>query len=499
MFRFPKGLRGKLTLSYTLVTVLGFLLAEVVLMVGYLLVYNYGRLNERDYLHDIIYTLGPQADDYFENGRIDQPGLQAWLDSLATEGYASLPPSDSWDSEAAKIVESKNMVVLSPDGLILAVAQDQSSLKVGEAYTSTEGSNEEQIIERAHEEPMPSPLSLTLVNDQNQIRLAMPIPPTAEGDALNAILLLTVNSPQAKNLGDLLPFTSWLPFTAILLLFAVAPFGTLFGSIAAGGFTKRLKRLSQSADSWAEGNFEDQPIDPSGDEIGALTRKLRSMAERIQTLMQGQQQFATLEERNRLARELHDTIKQQNFATLMQVRAAQNLITTDPAAAQANLQEAERLIKTSQEELGVLINELRPAELEGVGLADALRKFCSEWSEHNKIPVSVQVSNKQNIGLDHEQALYRVAQESFSNIARHSQASQAQLVLEYAPNAVTMRISDNGIGFDSQKQAQSGYGLRNMQERIEQIAGRFEISSKPDGGTEIRVIIPRPPVVEEMS
>lgn len=490
MFRRPKNLRSKLTLSYTLVTVLGFLLVEVLLVVGYLLYYNYGRVNEKDYLNDIMYTLGSQATDYFNTGNVDQPGLQAWLNEVSADGYASLPPSDSWDSEAARIVESENMVVLSPEGLILAVSQDQSGLKVGEAYTPPVGSNEQKIIERAHDSPTPSPLTLSLINDENQIRLATPIPPIEEGDILNAILILTVESPKNKTLSDLAPLALWVPFTAMVLLFAVAPFGALFGSIAAGGFTKRLKRLSQSADSWAEGNFEVQPADTSEDEIGALTRKLHSMAERIQMLMQGQQQLAALEERNRLARDLHDTVKQQNFATLMQVRAAQNLMATDQPAAQAHLGEAEKLIKTSQEELGALINQLHPAELEGVGLSDALRKFCSEWSEQNKIPVLVNISNKQSVGLDYEQALFRVAQEAFSNISRHSHANQVQLVLEYEPTLVTMRISDNGIGFDSQSQSQVGYGLRNMQERIEKIAGRFEVSSNSDGGTEIRVKIP---------
>ena len=186
---------------------------------------------------------------------------------------------------------------------------------------------------------------------------------------------------------SLAPRAAWLvALTAIGLLLAVAPFGALFGLVMSRGLTRRLAALSAAADAWSEGNFQPCRPDTGADEISLLGRRLRRMAERIQTLLQSQQELAALEERNRLARELHDTVKQQSFATLMQVRAARNLLATEPAAAEQHLAEAEQLIKTSQKELGRLIAELRPAALEGQGLADALREYAATWAEHSHIP-----------------------------------------------------------------------------------------------------------------
>ena len=141
-------------------------------------------------------------------------------------------------------------------------------------------------------------------------------------------------------------------------------------------------------------------------------------------------ELALLEERNRLARELHDTVKQQTFATLMQVRAARNLLDQDPAAAREHLEEAEELIKTSQQELGLMIAELRPAALEGQGLAGALQRLPGHLVAAYPHPGRVSRSqNERRLPLEVEQALFRVAQEALSNVARHSRASAATVRL----------------------------------------------------------------------
>jgi NarL family two-component system sensor histidine kinase LiaS len=274
--------------------------------------------------------------------------------------------------------------------------------------------------------------------------------------------------------------------TAAILLVMVAPFAALFGFIMSRGLTRRLGALAAAADAWSEGDFSRYPQDKTQDEIGNLGRRMRHMAERIQNLLQAQSELAALQERNRLARELHDTVKQQSFATLMQVRAARNTLaaasTEAPADAARHLEGAEELIKTSQGELGRLISELRPAALEGQGLAAALRSYAGTWAEHSRIPATVQVQNERALPLEAEQALYRVAQEALANVAKHSHASAVALLLSFAPAAVRLVVKDNGVGFDP-IQGTTGFGLQSMHQRLMALGGTLLVESGQRGTT----------------
>ncbi|TLN04873.1 sensor histidine kinase, partial [bacterium] len=222
--------------------------------------------------------------------------------------------------------------------------------------------------------------------------------------------------------------------------------------------------------------------------------RLRNMAERTQNLLHTQQELAILEERNRLARDLHDTVKQQSFATQMQVRAARNLLPGNPAEAAARLAEAEELIKASQQDLGLLISELRPAALEDRGLTGALRDYLETWQEHSRIPAALQVSGERRLPLAREQALFRVAQEALSNVARHSRASEVTLTLEFQPTLVRLEISDNGVGFEPAQTDGRGFGLESMNARMTELGGWLKVHSTDNQGTRVVAIAP---LVEE--
>jgi NarL family two-component system sensor histidine kinase LiaS len=232
---------------------------------------------------------------------------------------------------------------------------------------------------------------------------------------------------------------------------------------------------------------------------------MRHMAERIQALLQTRQELAALEERNRLARELHDTVKQHTFATLMQVRAARNLLysagtetgvqsaagTPEDSASTAieRLVEAESLLKSTQQELGLLIAELRPAELEGKGLSAALQDYLTTWSQHACIPTDFQVKNGRGLPLEVEQAFFRVAQEALSNVVRHSRASAVSVRLDCAPEAACLEVADNGAGFDPARD-NGGFGLHSMQERMQGVGGSLGIETSPGNGVVIRAVVP---------
>ena len=218
--------------------------------------------------------------------------------------------------------------------------------------------------------------------------------------------------------------------------------------------------------------------------------RLKQMAQQIETLLQTRQDLALLEERNRLARELHDTVKQQNFATLMQVRAAKNLAQQerDPEVAMQHLATAESLLKQSQEDLKTVIEELRPVQLEGRGLPTALRQFVQAWSVQNGMSAHVPVHEERPLPLNLEQPLYRVAQEALANIARHSQATAVAVELHYQSESVSLKITDNGQGFDL-NDGKRGFGLSTMQQRIAETGGHFTIESKLGVGTAVEATI----------
>jgi NarL family two-component system sensor histidine kinase LiaS len=159
------------------------------------------------------------------------------------------------------------------------------------------------------------------------------------------------------------------------------PVGSIFGWIASRGLRKRLGNLSTAVRAWSKGDFSTAPRDSSADEIGELTRNLNNMAEQIQTLLHARDELARVEERNRLARDLHDTVKQQTYAARMQLSAAKNLLESDPKMAAEHLESALQLNRETQQELNLIIDELRPAALEGKGLAQALREYAARWQE----------------------------------------------------------------------------------------------------------------------
>ncbi len=194
-----------------------------------------------------------------------------------------------------------------------------------------------------------------------------------------------------------------------------------------------------------------------------------------------------MEERNRLARELHDSVKQQAFAASAHLGAAKSLLESNPPAARDHLLKAEALLDEVRGELGQLIYELRPPVLQNQGLPGALREWGAGWSQQSGIPLTVHVTGEDHLPAETEQALFRIAQEALANITRHSRAASAGILLELADAQVQLTICDNGRGFDPSHPGQ-GFGLKSMRERAERLpGGALEIKSNPGAGSQVRV------------
>jgi two-component system, NarL family, sensor histidine kinase LiaS len=133
---------------------------------------------------------------------------------------------------------------------------------------------------------------------------------------------------------------------------------------------------------------------------------------------------------------------------------------------------------------------MRPAALEGKGLPAALSDYAADWSRRSEIPAEVHVRGEREMPLEIEQALFRVAQEALANVARHSGASRAEVDLVYDADHLTLRVADDGRGFDPEERSQEGFGLRGMSERLEKLGGRVDVESAPGEGTHVVCVCP---------
>lgn len=266
--------------------------------------------------------------------------------------------------------------------------------------------------------------------------------------------------------------------------------GTLFGFLTARGFSRRFHQLSWTVEQWGQGDFALRAADASGDELGQLTRRLNLLAEQFQVLLTSQQQLATLEERHRLARDLHDSIKQQVFAISLLVNSAKRLLSLDLSRAQTCLEEINTSVQHVQQELTTLVHALRPAALAEHELVAAVSDLAAQWSQQSGIASQVKIEGTLAPSLKVEEALFRIAQEALANVVRHSRATRVELTLASEQDRCTLTVEDNGQGFDPATVPGKGVGLHSMQERIRAVGGTLVVASAPGQGTHVTACCP---------
>ncbi len=202
-----------------------------------------------------------------------------------------------------------------------------------------------------------------------------------------------------------------------------------------------------------------------------------------------------LDERQRMAREIHDTIAQGLTGIVTQLEAADQAHDR-PADRDRHLENAQRLARQSLTEARRSVEASMPAVLEGTTLPDALAEVAREWSELNGIPVDVTVTGDVlTLHPEIETALLRTAQEALANVAKHAGASRAGLTLSYMGDVVTLDVRDDGIGFAVSERSEpdgsgSGFGLIGMRQRVARVAGSLAIESEPGGGTAVSARVP---------
>ncbi|MBD2867853.1 sensor histidine kinase [Paenibacillus arenilitoris] len=199
---------------------------------------------------------------------------------------------------------------------------------------------------------------------------------------------------------------------------------------------------------------------------------------------------AVIEERQRLARELHDAVSQQLFAISMTATAVSRTIERDWERARRQVQLIEEMAAVAQSEMRALLLHLRPVHLDGKNLGQALILLVDELKQ--KVPMKIVLEVDETIVLQPqaEDHLFRIAQEALSNTLRHSKADTMEIRLQQIAGDVHMILQDSGIGFDLEAKKQTSYGLLTMEERVNELGGSLQMLSKPGDGTRIHIKVP---------
>ncbi len=199
------------------------------------------------------------------------------------------------------------------------------------------------------------------------------------------------------------------------------------------------------------------------------------------------QALAVLEERQRLARNLHDAINQSLFSAGLIAEVLPRLWDRDQAEARRSLEDLRKLTRGAMAEMRALLAELRPSTLTDAELGDLLRLLGNAFTGRTNIPAKVTVAGQGILPADVQVAIYRVCQEALNNVAKHAGASLVEINLKHEVNAIELSIRDDGQGFDPEQTTSGHYGLIMMYERAEAIGAQLSITSQPGQGTELTI------------
>ncbi|MCL4264926.1 MAG: GAF domain-containing sensor histidine kinase [Anaerolineae bacterium] len=245
---------------------------------------------------------------------------------------------------------------------------------------------------------------------------------------------------------------------------------------------RQMGVLNVASRNWRQLSAEDlQLLYTVGDMLGIAVERARLFGQ--------QAALGALEERNRLAREIHDTLAQGLTAVSLQLESADALLEAgmEPAKVRQVVQHALALTRANLEEARRSVMDLRAAPLEEQSLVEALAALA----EQTAVPVDLLVQGgARPLPRRLETGLYRLAQEALQNVSRHAQAHRAVVKLLFMPDAVKLVVADDGVGFDPTAVPPDRFGLIGMNERVRLLNGRFHLQSAPGEGTHIEVSLP---------
>lgn len=283
--------------------------------------------------------------------------------------------------------------------------------------------------------------------------------------------------------------TEQLIFTLILLVTILTFFLMVLvqttNLVATQGMRQQLRLILKNKS--IRGTAEQDPL------LLELSEKVTSLTRQVQ-LIDNQDLVKKEEivesERRRIARDLHDTVSQELFATSMILSGLTgNLATVSQENLQSQLQTIKQMIESAQKDLRILLLHLRPSELDGKSLVEGFEVILKEVSDKSTIQVYFKHEVKELPKLV-EEHLFRIAQEIISNTLRHSKAQHLDVYLIQTETELQLKMTDDGVGFVQDEEQELSYGLQNIQERVEDMAGTLKIRTAPEKGVAIDIRIP---------
>jgi signal transduction histidine kinase len=231
------------------------------------------------------------------------------------------------------------------------------------------------------------------------------------------------------------------------------------------------------------GTFISSIIKQSADRQRLIDELTRSRAD----LMRVEREAGRLTERQRLARDIHDTLAQHFTSIIMHLSAAKY---SNPKSVQSEVQQAEESAREGLDEIRRIVWDMQPEQIEKASLVEAVEELAARWSAENSVLVKMKVTGTpRSLPSSAETALLRISQESLHNITKHAQAKNVNITFSFMEDIFVMDIADDGVGFDLSK-ASSGFGLKTMRDRIEELSGIFTMESEQGRGTAIAVSLP---------
>jgi signal transduction histidine kinase len=228
-------------------------------------------------------------------------------------------------------------------------------------------------------------------------------------------------------------------------------------------------------------------------ETQGLLTELQEAHRQLQLYTAKAEELAVLEDRNRLARNLHDSVSQTIFSMRLTAEAARLLLEQDQAKAGEQLLRLQELSESALAAMRALIHELRPTAIAEQGLVPALRRLLTLLERQHGLCTTFNVSGQPELSDEQSEQIYRIVQEGLNNVVKHARTDRATVTARFERQRVVLQIEDRGRGFDPERVAETAesIGLASMRERVESLAGTLKIVSSPEQGTRITVEVGR--------
>nr|WP_255640026.1 histidine kinase [Pseudalkalibacillus hwajinpoensis] len=266
----------------------------------------------------------------------------------------------------------------------------------------------------------------------------------------------------------------------------------------------RLEDISTQIITLSRGRFTEKIKLTEEDEIGRISFELNELTDKLQKQVTSLQNLANqkaelaekargaaiIEERQRLARDLHDAVSQQLFALNMMSSASIKMMDRDIETAKSQMVDVADLASKAQVEMRALLLHLRPIHLSEDTLCVGITKLVDELEKKSGVTFHLTLDELPELPGGIEENLFRIVQESLGNALRHAEASVIRITVKLKKKQFLLHIKDNGKGFEMNENKKGAYGLDSMQERSDEIGGQFRVSSRPDEGTLVEVRVP---------